>query len=202
MSIDKKQIIIIISSILVIIIFIFIYIKFNNLNNSDNLYLSESSQNTNNTISENTSNKKIIIHIYGCVVDEGIVELTEGARINDAINSAGGSTLDADLSRINLAYQLKDGEKVYVPSINDEENIEAITSSSYDSSDSSSSGLININTATQSELETLNGIGPSTALKIIQFRKDNGKFDSIEDLKNVPGIGDSKFNGIKDSICV
>ena len=62
--------------------------------------------------------------------------------------------------------------------------------------------LVNINTATQTELEALSGIGPSTALKIIQYRNENGKFKSIEDIKNVPGIGDSKFEAIKNEICV
>ncbi len=202
MSIDRKHIIIAISAILVLIIFIFIYIKFNNFNNSDNLYLSDISQNTNSDSSSNISNKKIIVHISGCVVNEGIVELSEGARINDAINSAGGYTLDADLNKLNLAYQLKDGEKIYVPSINDEDENISVLSSSNSSSQTNDSSLININTASQSELETLSGIGPSTALKIIQYRKDNGNFDSIEDIKNVPGIGDSKFNTIKNSICV
>lgn len=65
-----------------------------------------------------------------------------------------------------------------------------------------STNLVNINTATQDKLETLTGIGPSTALKIIKYREENGKFKTIEDLKNVPGIGDSKFEAIKNEICV
>ena len=67
---------------------------------------------------------------------------------------------------------------------------------------SSSMNLVNINTATQTELETLTGIGPSTALKIIKYREENGKFKTIEEIKNVAGIGDSKFEAIKDEICV
>ena len=70
------------------------------------------------------------------------------------------------------------------------------------STKNSSSEMININTATQSELETLSGIGPSTALKIIKYRTENGNFSTIEDIKNVNGIGDAKFESIKDSICV
>lgn len=200
MSIDKKTLILIISAIFIVIIFVFIYIKFNDFGNSDDEYLTTQSV---NTISSDNNVKKIIVHVSGCVVNEGVVELSEGARINDAINSAGGSTLDADLNKLNLAYPLKDGEKVYVPSVNDEDTVDTIVSStSSQNSKGSDSGLININTATQSELETLSGIGPSTALKIIQYRKSNGDFNFIEDLKNVPGIGDSKFNTIKDSICV
>ena len=65
-----------------------------------------------------------------------------------------------------------------------------------------STGLVNINTATQNELEALSGVGPSTALKIIQYRNENGKFKTIEDIKNVPGIGDAKFETIKNEICV
>lgn len=202
MTIDKKQLIIIISAILVIIIFIFIYFNFNNLDDSDDLYLSDTSENTSSENYIDTQSKKIIVHISGCVENEGIVELTEGSRINDAINSAGGYTLDADLNKINLAYPVKDGEKIYIPSVTDDEEDLALVSASNLGAQENDSGLININTATQTELETLPGIGPSTALKIIQYRKNNGDFDSIEELQDVPGIGESKFNTIKDSICV
>ena len=154
---------------------------------------------------------KIIVHITGAVKKEGIVMLRENSRIADAIEEAGGLKEDADMSKINLAYVLEDGIKIKIPSINDKEENEEITkdeevventSQSNAGSENNKSETVNINKASQTELETLPGIGPSTALKIINYRNENGKFSSIEDLKKVSGIGDSKFDNIKDLISV
>ena len=132
--------------------------------------------------------------------------MEEGARIADAIEAAGGATLEAELSKLNLAYVLKDGQKIYIPSILDEEE-EYIMEGSGDGvikeeEEQDKEGKININTATQTELETLTGIGPSTASKIIEYRKQNGEFKTIEDTKNVSGIGENKYESIKNNICV
>lgn len=151
--------------------------------------------------------KEIKVHVAGCVEEEGIFTLKEGDRIADAIDAAGGLTSDANIKDINLAYTLKDGQKIYIPS-NIEEEVAYVTSqtgeqiitSGSSNEEASASGKININTATQTELETLSGIGPSTAQKIIDYRNTNGDFENIEDIKNVPGIGDAKFESIKDSI--
>lgn len=161
---------------------------------------------------ETTDTEKIVVHIMGAVKNEGIVELNEGARVSDAINSAGGLAEDADMSKINLAYVLEDGVKIRIPSINDEPTEEYITTDGVEIVGSSSqttqnggnskSGLININTANETELDSLPGIGPSIAAKIINYREENGDFASIEDIKNVNGIGDSKFEELKDLICV
>ena len=161
---------------------------------------------------ETTDTEKIVVHIMGAVKNEGIVELNEGARVSDAINSAGGLAEDADMSKINLAYVLEDGVKIRIPSINDEPTEEYITTDGVEIVESSSqttqnggnskSGLININTANETELDSLPGIGPSIAAKIINYREENGDFASIEDIKNVSGIGDSKFEELKDLICV
>ena len=161
---------------------------------------------------ETTDTEKIVVHIIGAVKNEGIVELNEGARVSDAINSAGGLAEDADMSKINLAYVLEDGVKIRIPSINDEHTEEYITTDEVEIVESSSqttqnggnskSGLININTANETELDSLPGIGPSIAAKIINYREENGDFASIEDIKNVNGIGDSKFEELKDLICV
>lgn len=157
---------------------------------------------------------KIKVHVAGYVEEEGMVELAEGARIADALEAAGGATLEADLSRVNLAYVLQDGQKIYIPSIleveEEEEEEEYITEESggvileegEEEKNNEAEGKVNINTATQTELETLNGIGPSTASKIIEYRKQNGNFQSIEEIQNVSGIGDSKYESIKDDICV
>ena len=164
---------------------------------------------TESNTEENNNQEKIVIHITGAICNEGIYELEENSRIADAVKIAGGLKEDADLKQINLAYVLEDGMKINIPSKNDNsnENINStedyITKENLNSSNNTNSAKtskININSATQTELETLPGIGPSTALKIINYRKEKGKFNKIEDIKNVNGIGESKFNKIKEFI--
>ena len=156
---------------------------------------------------------KIVVHITGAVQKKGILVLQEGARIADAIDSAGGSTEAADLDEVNLAYVLQDGQKIYIPSKEDKaklENKAYITSESgnnviiqtVSTEKNGGSGKVNINTATQNELENLPGIGPSIASRIIEYRDQNGKFSKVEDLQNVKGIGDAKFNNIKEYVMV
>ncbi len=171
--------------------------------------------------------EKIYIYITGEVNSPGVVLLNNGSRIVDAIDAAGGVTDKADITKVNLVYELQDGMKVNIPNqkdLKDNENFEYITMSSGDEKtdinlsasttnqnsesnkiDNQSAfkiSIVNINTATQTELETLPGIGPSLALKIINYRNENGKFSSIEDIKNVSGIGDVKYNNIKNYIKV
>lgn len=156
---------------------------------------------------EEEKTKEIVVHIIGSIKSEGIIKINEGARISDVIEAAGGLMPEADVSKINLAYMVLDGQKIYIPNINDKEEEEYITEEIgediiIEDNISKSVSLININTANQAELETLSGVGPSTALKIIEHRKTNGEFEKIEDIKDVTGIGESKFNAMKDSICV
>lgn len=158
---------------------------------------------------EQEKQKDILIHITGAVRQEGVVHLKEGARIIDAIEEAGGLLEDANLNNVNLAYPLSDGQKIYIPNTSDDETEEAqnvLLESGNNVLEGENKGLneikININTATQTQLEELPGIGTSTAYRIIQYRGENGKFSSIEDIKNVSGIGEAKFNQIKDLICV
>ena len=166
-------------------------------------------------VTEEVEQNKIVIHIAGEVVNSGVFELNEGSRIVDAVNIAGGLTENADVSKINLAYILTDEMKIYIPNKKEEvnndvkEKIEYISKGSGDNvierneeNNKEENVLVNINEATQTELETLPGIGPSTALKIIKYREENGKYSNIEDIKNVNGIGDSKFDNIKDLIGV
>ena len=148
---------------------------------------------------------KIVVHITGEVENEGIIELEKGARISDAIEKAGGTTEEANIADVNLAYSLKDGQKIKIPNINEEDEQiikEEAVEDIIIEGDNKKEEKININTANQTELETLSGIGPSTALKIINYKKEHGKFNNIEDIKNVPGIGESKFENIKEYICV
>lgn len=167
-------------------------------NNSEN--------NVENSV-ENIEETEIYIHIIWEIRNPGIVKLKEGARIIDAIEKSGGVTEYADLSKVNLAYILSDGQKVRIPGINDNTDNEYITNESgnnviegIDTYEKSANKKVNINNATQTELETLDGIGPSIAASIIDYRKKNGKFKSIEELKNVTGIGEAKFEKIKDFV--
>ena len=162
----------------------------------------------------------IFIHITGEVVNPGVVKIAKGERIVNAIEQAGGITSNADLSKINLAYVLNDGNMVIVPAYGEsDENFRCVISGSgeyndIDLANSSNSvenansnihlstNIVNINTANQTELETLPGIGPSLAMRIISYRKQNGNFFKIEDLKNVSGIGESKFRELKDFVTV
>lgn len=167
-------------------------------------------KNENNTEEQK---EKIIVHITGAVNKGGIVTLEENSRVADAIEAAGGLKEDADINKINLAYILEDGVKIKIPSINDKEeneekentqDIEIVENVPEGNSNSGNikTGKININKASQIELETLPGIGPSIALKIINYRNENGKFSSIDDLKKINGVGDSKYENIKNLICV
>lgn len=154
---------------------------------------------------------KIVIHITGKVKKTGILVLPEGARIADAIDAAGGHKESADLDEVNLAYVLQDGQKVYIPSKEDKVKLESkayITSESGNNvivqnvNEKGGNGKVNINTATQSELENLPGVGEAIASRIIEYREQNGKFNKIEDLQNVKGIGDAKFNNMKEYVIV
>lgn len=162
---------------------------------------------------ENVSNssdveevEKIKIHIIGEVNVPGIYELTMGSRIQDAITAAGGQSENADLDKVNLAYELEDGQKIRIPSIFEEKTAYIYNDSGenvIENDESTGSSLkINLNKATSEELQTINGVGPSLAEKIITYRNENGKFKSIEDLKNVSGIGDKKYESIKEYVFI
>ena len=157
--------------------------------------------------------KKIIVHVSGAVQNEGVIELEENSRIADAIEKAGGFREDAYTKDVNLAYKLEDGMKIYIPTMEEKENekTNVIVESNIETENNNSSysnasdgkntnSKVNINTASKEELDTLPGIGPSTAEKIINYRKEKGKFKSIEEIKDVSGIGDSKYENIKDMI--
>ncbi|MBO4815681.1 MAG: helix-hairpin-helix domain-containing protein [Clostridia bacterium] len=203
---NKKQklILIIIGSIMVIFIGYYILNKTENSNYIE--FDEEELINTEEETIEKEENE-IVVHITGEVENEGIIKIEENARLADVIEKAGGATNEADLSKINLAYAVKDGQKIYIPNIEEDLGEEYITNDAGEGVlpeeiENLKAEKVNINTAKQTELETLNGIGPSTALKIINYRNENGKFKKIEDIKNVPGIGESKFENIKEDICV
>ncbi|MGB9749528.1 MAG: helix-hairpin-helix domain-containing protein [Caldisericia bacterium] len=163
----------------------------------------------NNSINIENQSTKIYIHIAGEIKYPGVYEMENGDRVFQLIEKAGGVTENADISSINLSKKLIDGEKVIIfakkGSVNSETASNSVTQSNTTSSNSSStnnSNLININTASQKELEELPGIGPTLAQRIIDYRDKNGYFQTIEDIKKVSGIGDKKFEAIKDLITV
>lgn len=158
---------------------------------------------------ENEAQPKIIVHVTGEVNNPGIIELSEESRVYDAIEAAGGFTENADTSKINLAYKIEDGMKITIPNFKDLNLNTYVSTDSGESVESSQQNnqisttknkKININTASQTELENLPGVGPALALKIIEYRNKNGKFKSKEDLKNVSGIGENKFNNLKEFV--
>lgn len=155
-----------------------------------------------NETEDEKGNTKIKVYITGEVKNQGVIELEEGDRIADAIEKAGGQTEQASLKNVNLAYQLEDGQKIYIPNVNDNETEIIDDGASGVVDDTTNQTVVNINKADETELQSLNGIGESLATSIVQYRKENGKFETIEDLKNVPGIGDSKFENIKEYIKV
>lgn len=199
-KINKKQkIVLIFVSIFIVCVAYYI----NTSQSKENIINSEDTLEENKI---NTEEEKIVIHISGAVNKEGVIEILSTARIKDAIEMAGGVKENADLTNINLAQVLEDGVKIYIP-IKEEQVLEEKTSKNVEVNnikleDSNKTNIVNINTANQTQLETLPGIGASTALKIINYRKQNGKFNNIEDIKQVSGIGESKFNKIKNFIKV
>ena len=214
---DKNKIILIIIICIIIMIggiwYIIEYNKESDYIDFENQFENDSKNNI--VINEQLDEivEKIIIDISGQVVSPGVISLDDGSRLIDAIDLAGGVTEKADLSKLNLAYILSDAQKIYIPSVDDKEEGEYVSDGNMDGKiiiNESSIGRskdqgkvsVNINTASQEELEKLPGIGSSIALKIVTYRNENGKFKSVEDLKNVSGIGESKFNSIKNNIYV
>lgn len=185
---------------------------------------SNGSEAGNDGLDEN--NSKIYVYICGAVVNAGVVSGGADMRLYQAVELCGGFIDEADGTRVNLAMQLKDGDKIYIPyayddiSLTDEinngcnPNATGISGSNTENSggnsessggntgETGSSNLININKASKSELMQLSGIGEARALDIISYREKHGAFKRIEDIKNVSGIKDAAFNKIKDYICV
>lgn len=180
-----------------------VYDNFFEIDNIENT-ISLEEKNISNTIENQINIEKIKVYITGEVNSPGVKEVEEGARIEDVIVLAGGLTEFANINKVNLAYKLEDGQKIYIPNVNEkveeyitEENGEGIVEKT-----SKSLAKININTADIGKLCELPGVGESLASRIVLYREENGKFKSIDDLKNVSGIGEKKFESLREYVVV
>lgn len=155
---------------------------------------------------KSSSAAEVYVDVDGAVVRPGVYRLKDGARVSQAIDAAGGLTAEADVTGLNRASKITDGQKIYVPTVGEQQAAAAVggaeSSAAMTPGAGSSSGLVNINTASAAELQTLSGIGPSMAQSIIDDRSKNGPFASVDDLMRVSGIGEKKLAKIKDCICI
>ena len=208
----KQKIGLILAALLIVILaFIWLFSIYGNDQPKNEI---KKSQESNNEVEfklgiKEKENKTIMVDISGEIITPGVVKLQEGSRIIDAITAAGGKTEDADLSKVNLAYIVDDGVQLYIPRYNEKLEKEIVqtepgvgiiqeginTTSKKDSK-------VNINTANKEKLATLPGIGEGTAEKIIEYRSKTGKFKTIDEIKKIPGIGESKFKSLKDKITI
>lgn len=146
---------------------------------------------------EDEKSEPVIVHICGAVVNPGVYELPPGSRIVDAVDKAGGLSVDADESYVNLAAVPNDGEQIFIPTIE-----ESVIMKQTRQETGVSSGKVNINTADKALLCTLPGIGDTRAADIIAYRQEHGNFSAIEDIMQVSGIKEGSFQKIKEMIVV
>jgi competence protein ComEA len=147
----------------------------------------------------------VAVHVIGAVPRPGLYEFAEGARVQDAIDAAGGMLAEANVDALNLAALLEDGQRLVIPYQDGSVPTEGpappeLPASTEAPTNDSNVELVNINTASLDDLNALPGIGPTTAQKIIDYRDENGEFSTIEDIMNVSGIGPATFEDIKDLI--
>jgi len=147
------------------------------------------------------SSPSVVVHVAGAVSRAGVVELGPGARVIDALQAAGGATHRADLDRVNLAAPVWDGERIHVPAIGEDTLPVVLPSSGRTTSGPTSSDdqqlMLDLNTASAQSLEELPGVGPSTAAAIVRTRESRGPFLTVQELLEVPGIGETKLSQIE-----
>ncbi|WP_053956992.1 helix-hairpin-helix domain-containing protein [Inediibacterium massiliense] len=190
----KKKEIILLGVLVVGICFIGMY---KHINESQEMIIEESiKKNSEDTTEDDKEEVWMMVDVCGEVNMEGVVKIKKGDRIIDAVTLAGGLKETADRRKINMAQKLSDGEQVYIPKIG-----EYIKESDALENQNSNDKKLDINTASITDLESLNGIGTALAQRIIEYRDKNGNFKKIEDIMNVSGIGKKKFENIQDQIC-
>lgn len=153
-------------------------------------------------LGSSSGHEVVVLHVVGAVVDPGIVELPLGSRVVDAIAAAGGPTDDADLAGVNLARPLTDGEQLRVPRVGEVPPPGANGAGGAGSTGVGADGRVNINTADTTALESLPGVGPAIASRIIAWRDENGPFRSVDELSAVSGIGEKTLDGLRDQATV
>lgn len=139
---------------------------------------------------------QVTVHVAGAVQHPGVYRLRRGERVDDAVRRAGGPARRADLSAVNLAAVVEDGRQVLVPTRAPAGSAAGTTSAS------ATPAKVNLNTATPEQLDTLAGVGPATAAKILAFREQHGGFGSVEELGDVPGIGEVRLEALRDLVTV
>ena len=149
--------------------------------------------------------ERVTVHVAGAVAKPGVYDLSAGARVIDAIEAAGGGVPDADLNRLNLAAKVADGQRVLVQRVGEAPAAGPVSAgggSGAAGGAADPSGLVNLNSATQAELEALPGIGPSLAQAVIAERERRGGFRSVNELRDVRGIGEKRFADLKDKVTI
>ncbi len=147
----------------------------------------------------------LVVYVSGAVCSPGLAELRQNARIKDAVDACGGFMSNADMDAVNLAKSVKDGDHIKIPEKKPPGMVPAgggASAAGVAGSGSTSGGLIDINTADEKALDSLPGVGPAMAKRIIEYRTTNGAFQNIEDLKKVKGIGEAKFAKMMDRVTV
>lgn len=183
--------------------------------------LATASETLSSTPSQTEVPTQVIVHVMGAVKRPGVYELASNARVVDAVRAAGGAVTGADLERINLAQKITDTEQVFVPTRQQRKSAITVAprhrsststvvpsvpgatpTSQAPNTENAAGGKINLNSATAEQLDTLPGVGPSTAKAIISYRTKSGDFKKVADLMNVPGIGQAKFEAVRDLVTV
>ncbi|WP_455538638.1 helix-hairpin-helix domain-containing protein [Terrisporobacter sp.] len=181
-----------------------VYVLTDDKNSPQELSNKKSSNTNIKKEASNISNKEITVYVSGAVKKAGVVTLKAGDRLAKAVEKLGGTTKKADLNQVNLAIRLEDEKHYIIPKLGEKISNEDSAKVDNNTSQSSSeeSNKVNINTATIEQLDKLPGVGEATANKIVNHRSENGNFKSVEEIKNVNGIGDKKFEDMKELICV
>ncbi|MGQ7358292.1 helix-hairpin-helix domain-containing protein [Streptococcus suis] len=164
--------------------------------------LSSQEQTDGSSTASSEEPSQLVVDVKGAVAKPGLYTLEEGSRVNDAVDAAGGLTSQADPKSINLAQKLSDEAVVYVASKDENVSVVASTTASSAMSQEGNESKVNLNTATEADLQTISGIGAKRAADIIAYREANGGFKSVDDLNNVSGIGDKTMESIRPYVTV